>query len=71
MHDVTNITLSHNDNYAQFHMKTSSMVTLSCFMNNIKFKSHCLGPNFYGLPNRTNPSPNMIHHKFTSFMGSF
>jgi len=71
MHDVMNIASSHNDNHAQFRMKTSLMMTMLCFMNNMKFKSHWSGPNFDGLPNNTNASFNMTHHKITSFMGLF
>ncbi len=70
MHDVMNITSSHNDDFAQFHMKASQMLMLSCFMNNMKHKSLCSSPNFDGLPIFTNAYPNMIWMKIQTLKHS-
>ncbi len=43
MHDLC----AHNELLIQFHMKTQYMIiTLSCFMNKLKFKRYCLEVNF-------------------------
>ncbi len=67
MHDAMNITSSHNDDFAQFHMKASQMVTLLCLLNNMKHKSYCLGPNFDSLPMHIDASPSMIQTKILDF----
>jgi hypothetical protein len=40
---------SHIKLLAQFHMKKSYVVTLSCLKKKTKFKNHCLRLNFDGL----------------------
>jgi hypothetical protein len=62
MHDLIKTTSSHKLFFDQFHMKALYILTLLCFIYNMKFKRCCSSNNLQGLLKIIGISPIMFKY---------